>query len=123
MGSGCWILQLKTDLDSPSFRACLERECGVGFWRGAIGVHYGKVSFFVVEPQQSDGSTAVLCSWTQKTLQPVVPDWCKEKVTMDYFQKAFECGVRYEFEVWDPKEYNSEISRQDKAGGDPASKP
>jgi hypothetical protein len=84
---------------------------------------YGKVSFFVVEPQQSDGSTAVLCSWTQKTLQPVVPDWCKEKVTMDYFQKAFECGVRYEFEVWDPKEYNSEISRQDKAGGDPASKP
>ena len=59
---------------------------------------YGEVSFMVVEPQE-DGGSAVLCSWTQKTLEPTIPEDCKKTIQERYFPKQFACGLRYDFEV------------------------
>lgn len=75
---------------------------------------YGEVTFMYVEPQYRDGRTAVLCSWTQTTLEPKIPDWCKEEVLRDSYPKQAECGVNYNFKLYSLEEIKKVAAEQDK---------
>ena len=76
---------------------------------------YGEVTFSYVEPQYSDGRTAVLCSWTQTTLEPKIPDWCKEEALREHYPKQVECGVKYNFELLSLEEIKKVAAEQDKS--------
>lgn len=60
---------------------------------------YGEVSFMVVEPMEADGGSAVLCSWTQKKLEPEISEDCKKAIQERYFPDQVACGLKYDFEV------------------------
>jgi hypothetical protein len=83
---------------------------------------YGEVTFMLIEPQDSDGGSAVLCSWRQKKLEPVIPSKCKEEVAIAYFPKHVSC-VKYDLDVWSLDEFKKLVARQDKAFGYETSKP
>ena len=84
---------------------------------------YGEVTFMAVEPQLQNGGSAVLCTWTQKTLEPVLPDLCKKIVASNYFPGQVVRGIPYEFKVWDLDKYVAEVTRQDKKTGFETSNP
>lgn len=73
----------------------------------------GQATFMAVEPQHPDGGSAVLCTWTQKTLEPVLPDWCKEHIAEDIYPGQVTCGIPYQFTVWDLNTYVAHVTRQD----------
>lgn len=109
-------------------------DCVVGFIAGhAINIlrlggqqylaSYGKVPFSVVEPQTEDGGSAVLCSWTQKTLEPEIPENCKKAIQERYFPKQVACGLKYDFKVYGLDDWNAEVARQDKEMGFEIPKP
>lgn len=83
----------------------------------------GEVTFMVVEPQYEDGGSAVLCTWTQKTLEPVLPDGCKDKVARDTYPGQVARGIPYRFKVVDFDEFVAEVTRWDNVSGFETSKP
>ena len=76
-----------------------------------------------VEPQLQNGGSAVLCTWTQKTLEPVLPDWCKKNVAKDSFPGQVARGIPYKFKVWDLDKFVAEVTRWDKETGFETSNP
>lgn len=83
----------------------------------------GEVTFMAVEPQYQDGGSVVRCTWTQKTLEPVLPDWCKEQVAADTYPRQVACGIPYQFDVSDLNKYVAEVTRQDTVAEFETSKP
>jgi hypothetical protein len=136
-GLGAWKKQIR----NPFRRAFSERTCpkeikncltenifghAINIFRSGgqeVLDRYGEVTFSVVEPRSKDGSSAVLCSWRQKKLEPVIPLECKEKVAIAYFPGQVSCGLKYNLKVWDLDDWNAEVARQDKVDGFETSKP
>lgn len=84
---------------------------------------YGEVTFMAVEPQLQNGDSAVLCTWTQKTLEPVLPDLCKIIVAANQFPGQVTRGIPYKFKVWDLDKWVAEVTRWDKKTGFETSNP
>ena len=115
---------------SEKERKCVHDFVGTGhainiFRSGGKGFldRSGEVTFMAVEPQYQDGGSAVLCAWTQKTLEPVLPDWCKEHIAKDTYPGQVACGIPYQFTVSDLDTYVAHVTRQDKVYGSETSKP
>ena len=83
---------------------------------------YGEVTFMLIEPQDRNGGSAVLCSWTQKKLEPVIPSKCKEEVAIASFPKQVRC-VKYDLHVWSLDKFQDVVAKQDKVFGYETSKP
>jgi hypothetical protein len=63
-----------------------------------LGIH----KFAVIEPQEREPSQAVLCTWSQPTAKPVIPEDCKKKVlNVFYGADAFTCSLPWNFKIVD----------------------
>ena len=135
-GLGAWIKQI----GNPIRRASKEMTCPKHisdciknkFYGHAVNIvrtggqefldRYGEVTFMLVEPQH-DGGSAVLCSWTQKKLEPEILSECKEAVASAVFPEQVSCGAKHNFKVWALDEYTAEVARMDKVEGDETPSP
>ena len=81
------------------------------------------VTFTVVEPGRKNGARASICSWTQKTLEPEIPDDCKQRIIEEYFSKQSACGLTYKILVLDFDAFTAEVQRQDRHFGFPTPQP
>lgn len=111
-----------------------QRECVESFSHGhAINIFRSEgkdalnrgydVTFTVVEPQRKNGADARICSWTQKTLEPEIPDDCKQRIIEEYFSEQSACGLTYEIVVLGFDAFTAEVERQDRRWGFPTPQP
>ncbi len=138
IGSGCWPLSILLGPQIANFLnsvRCLPAVCkDANFLTGHVMNvfrsggqevidRYGEVAFSVVEPQEGDGSYAVICSWRQKSLEPKIPVDCRKQILGRYFAEQVACGFEYDFKVWGLDDFRAEVARQDKEYYSETSKP
>jgi hypothetical protein len=89
---------------------------------GGVAVAHS-FAFSLVEPAQPDGSSAVLCTWSQTNPEPVIPPHCKEPLLRDYFSKQLECHLTYKTDVFGLEEFKGIVADQDRMFGYSTPKP